>query len=253
MLGVHHHQGAVLGPALAGVAGDGVGVVHRLHAAQVKLHTASGPLQLDPGPPGLEVQLADDAGVTIGDAEPLPLNPAPLWLLGLPVLDPVAHGEPPVFDPGDFGPPEPDRKELHLAATLQRHPNGLPLSVHPGDGPSRSLSDAVDLGTPLKGQAIPHLVTLDLLLLGLGQPPGDPDRSLIARLLNLAFLDQGLPDPAVQVPALLVAGRNDDAGLAPGRGQEVPHHRLVALGQIRMLNHLALGLKLGHRLPGPTL
>jgi hypothetical protein len=133
VFGVHHHQGAVLGPALAGVAGDGVGVVHRLRPPEVQLHAAPGAFQFHPGSAGLPVQFPDDAGIAVGDPETLPLDPAAFGLLRLTKLDPVPHGEAPVLDPGDFRPTEPGRKELHLAAAFQVHPDGLPFQIHSGD------------------------------------------------------------------------------------------------------------------------
>ena len=168
--GVHHHQGAVFGPALAGVAGDGIGVVHRLHPAEVQLHAAPGAFQFHSGAASLPVQGPDDARVAVGDAEPLPLDPAAFRLLGLPVLDPVADGEAPVLDSGDFRPVEPGRQEFHRSASLQFHPDRLPLRIHRSDGPHRSLADPIDPGSPLEGQTVRNLVALDLLLLGLGQP-----------------------------------------------------------------------------------
>lgn len=130
MCRIHHHQGPVLRAPLAGVAGDGIGVVHRLDPSQVQVHGSAGPFQFDPGLARLPVQGPDDGGVTIGDPESLSLDPAAFRFLGLPVLDPVAHGEPPGLNPGHVAPLEAAGGVFHLAAVLQDHPESLSARIH---------------------------------------------------------------------------------------------------------------------------
>ena len=64
---VHHHQGPILRAPLAGMAGDGIGMIDRLDPAQVQVHLPAGPMQLDQGHTRLPVQGPDDAGVAVGD------------------------------------------------------------------------------------------------------------------------------------------------------------------------------------------
>jgi hypothetical protein len=44
-------------------------MVHRLDPTQIQQHAAPASRQFDPGPSGLRIQVPDDAGVPIGDAE----------------------------------------------------------------------------------------------------------------------------------------------------------------------------------------
>ena len=126
------------------------------------------------------------------------------------------------------------------------------LQIDRGDTSLLTLGDAVDSGMPREGQVIPQLVAPCVLLLGLGEPTGDPDGGLVALLLNLARLDQRLPDPPVQVVALLIAGGDDGTTLPPGGAHEVLGYRLVPVGASPQFHHLALRLQPAHRGPGPA-
>jgi hypothetical protein len=122
VLGIDHHQRAVHGPPLAGVAGQGVGQVHRLDPSEIQLDGSAATFQLDFGLAGVPVQLPDEPGIAVGDAEALTLDSQAVRFLGFPILDPVADGEPPGFDPGHLDSPEPMGLELHMAAIRQTQP-----------------------------------------------------------------------------------------------------------------------------------